>query len=242
MAPGITTDIIIPTGRTFYPVLNTPNGFCRSLTIQSGAGNPSLTIPATRTLTVNANSGPAITNAGLLKVEGTLTVARGNVVNNGTLTSVAGTVRFTNTATVDISGAGLASFYDITFAGAGLTRFGPASAPLTNADPTPIRIARRALLSATTGGNVEANGKVRFVSTTMAGTTPATPCGYIFQGGSGFFAGTITMERAISSLYNRGEGYRHYSTPVSAPAFTSLAVAATQTTAAFTPTLNTNYS
>ncbi len=235
--PGPTTDVIIPNGKTSYPSLNITSASCRTLTIQSGSSNPSLTIPLGKTLTVGASTGAAVSNAGLLKVDGIL-VVKGNVVNNGTVTSATGTVRFTNTNNIDVTGTGTTSLYDVTFAGTGLTRFGFTST-LTN----PVAIAHRALLqvspASATGGDVQANGKVRFTSSAVGGATPSTPCGYVFLGGGGGkLTGVITVERAISSVYNRGDGYRHYSTPVSAPAFTSLA---TTGTGAFTPALNTGY-
>ena len=232
--PGPTTDVIIPNGKAIYPTLNTNTGSCRTLTIQSGASNPSLTIPLNRTLTVNASTGTVVSNAGTLTIGGTL-VVKGNVANNGTITSTTGTVRFTNSATVDITGTGTTSLYDVTFAGTGLTRFGVAST-LTN----PVRIARRALLqvspSTATGGDVQANGKVRFVSSAVGGTPATTPCGYVFLGGGGGkLTGVITVERAISSVYNKGLGYRHYSTPVNAPALTTLA------TTGYAPDLDSPY-
>lgn len=183
---------------------------------------------------MNASTGTVVSNAGTLTIGGT-PIVRGNVANNGTITSTTGTVRFTNSATVDITGTGTTLLYDVTFAGTGLTRFGVAST-LTN----PVKIARRALLLVappnTIGGDVQANGKVRFVSSAVGGTPATTPCGYVFLGGGGGkLTGIITVERAISSVYNKGLGYRHYSTPVNAPALTSLA------TTGYAPDLDSPY-
>ncbi|GAB3833758.1 T9SS type A sorting domain-containing protein [Hymenobacter jeollabukensis] len=224
--PSPTTDVIIPAGKSSYPAITSATASCRTLTIQSNtAGSGSVTVGPGATLAVNVATGTsatAVNNAGTLTLNGTLRV-KANIVNNGTINSGdAALLRIENTSgTVNISGTGTTILNDVTF-GAGAASFASTLA-------SQARITRRALLA---GGNVTTNGKLRFAA---PASNPAGTSGYVYYGGSGRLNGPITVERPISPLYNQGNGYRHYSTPVADPAFSSLA------TSGFSPIINTSY-
>jgi hypothetical protein len=82
--PTNATDVVIPAGVLFYPVVSSATvALCRNLMISSGA---SLTINSTRQLNVS-----------------------GNLVNNGTIT-VSGTIAFNGSTAQTISGSGFGTF------------------------------------------------------------------------------------------------------------------------------------
>lgn len=241
--------VIIPNGLATYPIITPGNtATCRTLTIQGGSSNPTVTVqgPASNgavgTLVIGTGTSVAgtsiltINSGGKLVIDGTVQL-KASLTNNGTVTSgSAGLLKIDNAAstTTLIRGTGTTALNDITFTNG--TTF---DLTLTN----PVTVAGRALLA---GGNVNANtpisaavgGRLRFVSSAVTGTPGSSPCGYVYRSGGGQLNGTITVQRAIAPGYNLGDGYRHYSTPVAGPAFTSLA---TTDGAIFTPQLNTSY-
>lgn len=224
--PTATVDAIIPSGRNFYPVL-TVNGTCRALSIASGA---SVTVNSTRTLTINhsAASATTLSNSGTLTINGQV-IVKNSIVNNGTVvcgpgnsspSTPNGQLTFDNTLAATVSGTGTMSLTDVKFSNLATVTF---ASSLTNQ----VKISRVAQLRSY---NVTTNGKVRLTS------DAATTTGMIDDSGSGRMLGDITVERDIDGTYNSGMGYRHYSTPVKAPAISTMA------TTGFTPIVNGTYS
>lgn len=129
--PVSSTDVTIPSGTRYQPVIGAGGGVCNALTINSGA---TLTINGTGTLAVNGNwqnNGSFVANTGTVVFDGNTTVSgssqtifynvtvnagknlsahasamdvHGNWLNNGNFVHNNGTVQFTGTMQQQISG------------------------------------------------------------------------------------------------------------------------------------------
>lgn len=103
VVPTVTTDVIIPTGKSQYPVITTLAPVARNITIGTGA---SITINSTGQL---ANKGSwlnngTITNSGIIELNGTSNQVFPNVAGTGTLASMTSlTVNNAAGATIDKS-------------------------------------------------------------------------------------------------------------------------------------------
>ena len=107
--PTATTDVTIPSGRTYYPVIGVANGICRTIT-DMGDGS----ISGTGSLTIAGNAGIAITN-----ISGIAAISSPVIMPSSASITVAGTL----TVSGVISGAGTG----ITKSGAGILIFSGAN-------------------------------------------------------------------------------------------------------------------
>jgi len=127
--PLSSTDVTIPNGCAFYPILTTnttingTTGICNSLRIQNGGqftvnnnkdltiDNASLLLENGGTLTVTKNI--TITNSATLSQTGGNISVNGNFVDNATYTCTSGEVSFNGSLIQTISGTQIPSFYNI---------------------------------------------------------------------------------------------------------------------------------
>jgi hypothetical protein len=116
----------------------------------------------------------------------------------------AGLLTFGNTAPITFSGSGTTALSNIVFGG-----------DLTFTTSNFVDVRRQATLQA---GNVTSNGKLRLTSS-AASTGLLYNDVQNFPSGGGVVTDNIVVQRYIDPRYNRGSGYRHYSSPVSGATF-----------------------
>ncbi|TGE29106.1 T9SS type A sorting domain-containing protein [Hymenobacter metallicola] len=159
---------------------------------------PTLSTAASgRNLTVEEGATLTLAAAGTLTTMGSVTL-NGLVVGEGLL-------RTRGTSVQRIAGGGASESRTATL------DIGPAGAQLAG----PLKITQRLILN----GSLATNGQtLRLMSSGSTGTAMV-----VNNAPSAVVNGTVTVERSVSPLFNLGQGYRHYSSPVSNAKFSTLA-------------------
>lgn len=196
-----------------------------STTTGSVTNSGSITISSGGTL--STLNGVLLTNNITSSIKATITInskleARGGITNNGTITSgSSGVLDLLNTAATTISGSGTTSLTNLNF-----SNF--ASNSISSTMSNPVTVSQVAKVQAY---DVNTNGKLKLTSNSAS-------TGLIWNAGNGKITGEIIVQRYVDSLYNRGAGYRHYSSPVSPATFSELSTTGYH---AFTPLIEPTY-
>lgn len=161
-------------------------------------------------LSVTLGNGAVLTTSdgGILNVYGSFANNDGTVTGSGT-----GTVALVGSSQQDIGGNAVSAFQNLSVGAAGAATTGPAA------------IVRALTLS---GNLAIGTGQAFTLRSNAAGTA------YVVNQGSAVASGIATVQRYIAST-NAGQGYRHYSSPVSGNTVADF------TTAGFTPSANDGY-
>ena len=245
--PTAGTDVLIPTGVRFYPLVPATGAATRTLTLQSAT----MLTQSAGTLTVTGN----LTSSGVIaKSAGTIAVT-GDLSNTGTLTqsggdiTVAGSLTNNSSGTLNQTAGTVAVTGNLTnngtFAtGAGTVLLGGGASTSAILGSAAIRFYNLTIQAGGAQLSTSAGASVRRVLT-LTGSFATNANLFTLESAStgdalvvnsgGVVAGTATVQRYITPSLNPGPGYRHYSAPVNTSTVADL------TTSGFSPTANPAY-
>lgn len=189
--PTATTDVTIPSGRTYYPVIGALNGMCRTITDMANA-----TISGTGSLQIYGNGGVAVTNISgnstiscpvIMPSSGSVTVATNNTLTiSGIISGASNTLTMTGPGTLVLSGTN-------TYNGATIVNSGD------------LNIQNGSALGTATGGTTVNSGYLDLQGGITVATEPLTLTGngvLLNVSGNNLWGGPITISGSTTGIYS----------------------------------------